>query len=101
MHYPRRGEVLGCDFEGLKEPEIIKERPVVIFSVSQARPNLAIVVPLSTTPPDTIQPWHHKLELVWETAESAGPSATCSMPCRTGDSPRGVWERLRMAAANT
>jgi uncharacterized protein YifN (PemK superfamily) len=69
QHYPRRGEVLGCDFAGLRQPEIVKSRPVVVFSVSPARPNLAIVVPLSTTPPQPVQPWHRRLHRVWDRQE--------------------------------
>ena len=61
IHYPRSREVLRCDFKGLNKPEMIKRRPVIVLSYSPARPHLAIVVPLSTTPPNPPQPWHHQL----------------------------------------
>lgn len=60
-HYPKAREVLECDFSGFRVPEMVKSRPVVIVSCSTARPGLVIVVPLSTTPPETEQPWHHML----------------------------------------
>lgn len=60
-HYPEKKEVLGCDFRGLISPEMMKNRPVVILSSSPARPNLALVIPLSCTAPTKPQPWHHKL----------------------------------------
>lgn len=60
-HYPKAREVLGCDFRGLTEPEMCKRRPVVVLSSSNARPGLAIVVPLSITAPIPPRPWHHHL----------------------------------------
>ena len=60
-HYPKAREVLGCDFRGLEKPEMCKRRPVVVLSYSSARPGLAVVVPLSTTPPNPPRPWHHLL----------------------------------------
>jgi mRNA interferase MazF len=61
IHSLKKGEVVGCYFDGFEEPEMIKDRPVMILSVSPARPGLAIIVPLSTTPPSRIELWHHKL----------------------------------------
>lgn len=61
MHYPRKREVLGCSFEGFSRPEICKRRPVIVLSCSRARPGLAIVVPLSTTPPRPLQAWHYPM----------------------------------------
>lgn len=61
-HYPKKREVLGCDFNGMRSPpEMGKHRPVVILSCSPARPRLALVIPLSTTAPEPVQPWHYKL----------------------------------------
>lgn len=60
-HYPKVREVLGCDFRVLSKPEMCKRRPVVILSYSRARPDLAIVVPLSTTEPRPRRPWHYLL----------------------------------------
>lgn len=61
-HYPKKREVLGCDFNGMRSPpEMGKQRPVIILSCSPARPRLALVVPLSTTAPKSVYPWHHKI----------------------------------------
>lgn len=60
-HHPKVREVLGCDFRGFSAPEMCKRRPVVVLSYSNARPGLAIVVPLSTTPPKPRRSWHHQL----------------------------------------
>jgi uncharacterized protein YifN (PemK superfamily) len=55
--------VLICDFAGFKAPEMVKARPVVIVSPNHlVRPGLVTVVPLSTTPPQPIQPYHHRLK---------------------------------------
>lgn len=61
--HPKPGLVLYCDFEGYVQPEIIKRRPVVVVSPEgMKRPGLVTVVPLSTTPPKPVQPWHYKLQ---------------------------------------
>lgn len=50
-----------CDFnQGFKEPEMVKHRAVVILS---SRNRLCTVVPLSTTPPDPIENYHHELDI--------------------------------------
>ena len=60
QYAPRSGTILLCDFTGI-EPEMVKRRPVVLLSsVSQG---LCLVVPLSTTPPQKIMPWHYLLRL--------------------------------------
>lgn len=58
---PKKQAVYMCDFKGLVLPEIVKTRPVVVVSASQARPGLATVIPLSTTPPVPTQRWHVQL----------------------------------------
>jgi uncharacterized protein YifN (PemK superfamily) len=69
-HYPKKREVLGCDFSGMwAPPEMGKRRPIVILSASPARPKLALVIPLSTTPPNPVQPWHHKMSRGWDKAD--------------------------------
>ena len=67
-HYPKSREVLGCDFGGLRKAEMSKRRPIIVLSYSSARPGLAIVVPLSTTEPTPLQPWHYELtkESQWD-----------------------------------
>jgi uncharacterized protein YifN (PemK superfamily) len=62
-YFPRRGEVLVCDFDtGFQPPEMVKKRPVVVVSRrdSHAR-RLCTVVPFSTTEPNPPGPWHHPL----------------------------------------
>ena len=61
--HPKPGQVLYCDFRGYMVPEIVKTRPVVIVSPGHlARPGLVTVVPLSTTPPDPVRPYHYRLQ---------------------------------------
>jgi len=61
--HPSPGCVLLCNFEGYIFPEIVKVRPVVIVSPKHLkRGDLHCVVPLSTTPPDHIEPYHYQLK---------------------------------------
>lgn len=62
-YYPRRAEVLICNFDsGFQPPEMVKKRPVVVVSTkaSHAR-RLCTVVPFSTTEPDHAHCWHYAL----------------------------------------
>ena len=60
--YPKQGQVLRCDFRGFIVPEMVKLRPVVVISPSLRHTDgLCTVVPISTTPPEPIKPWHIKL----------------------------------------
>jgi uncharacterized protein YifN (PemK superfamily) len=61
LYQPRPGEVVMCDFHGYVAPEMIKRRPVVVLARNRRNRQLVTVVPLSTTPPDPIDPWHHPL----------------------------------------
>ncbi len=57
--HPRRGTVLYCNFStGFMPPEMVKNRPVVVIS-GKANGGICTVVPLSTTAPSPIRPWHH------------------------------------------
>ena len=61
--YPKAGMVLMCDFDGYRVPEIVKNRPVVVVSPTRlTRHGLTTVVPLSTTAPSPVQPYHYILE---------------------------------------
>ena len=55
--------VLICDFNtGFKPPEMIKRRPVVVISPRPRRTNqLCTIVPLSTTAPNPVEPFHHRM----------------------------------------
>ena len=57
-----QGAILICDFKGFNAPEIVKRRPVIVVSPRlRLRGKLCSIVPLSTTPPPQIMPYHHKL----------------------------------------
>ena len=48
QYNPNKGQVLMCDFsEGFKEPEMVKERAVIVFK-SSGRSKLVTVIPLSS-----------------------------------------------------
>lgn len=58
-YHPKQGEVLRCDYSGLVPPEMDKVRCVVVISPKFInRPNLCTVVPLSTTEPKHLEPYH-------------------------------------------
>ena len=60
--HPQPGTILICDFDGLRDPEMIKRRPVVTISPRlRNRGRLVSVVPFSTTPPFVACDYHHKL----------------------------------------
>lgn len=62
--HPHPGMVLICDFNtGFKAPEMIKRRPVVVISPRPRRSNqLCTIVPLSTTAPNPVEPFHHRMD---------------------------------------
>ena len=58
------GTLLICDFDtGFKAPEMVKKRPVVVISPRRRRSvaQLCTVVPLSTTAPDPVERFHHRM----------------------------------------
>lgn len=62
--HPKPGMVLMCDFNtGFVAPEMIKKRPVVVVSPRPRRSNqLCTIVPLSTTRPIPVEPYHHQMD---------------------------------------
>lgn len=60
-YQPRTRSVLMCRFDGFYAPEMVKTRPVVILAKHKHNSKLVTVVPLSTTPPDTVEMHHHQL----------------------------------------
>lgn len=61
-YYPKQSHVLRCDFRGFVAPEMVKIRPVVIISPTLRHGSrLCTVVPLSTTAPSPVMPWHIRL----------------------------------------
>ncbi|OQX13960.1 MAG: hypothetical protein BWK73_10825 [Thiothrix lacustris] len=63
QYHPKRGQVLMCDFsEGFKPPEMVKNRPVIVFTPEfKGRSGLVSVVPLSTRKPAKIMPYHYQM----------------------------------------
>ena len=64
--HPQTGAVLLCSYEpGFKEPEMVKQRPVIVVTPRlRRRDDLCTVVPLSTTAPDFAESYHHEIEFV-------------------------------------
>ena len=62
--HPKPGTLLMCDFDtGFKAPEMVKKRPVVVISPRRRRSSaqLYTVVPLSTTAPNPVESFHHRM----------------------------------------
>lgn len=60
--HPPPGTIVICDFStGFRPPEMVKVRPVVVISPRRRTGQLATVVPLSSTPPLPVEPWHYRL----------------------------------------
>ena len=83
--HPKPGMVLICDFNtGFKAPEMIKRRPVVVISPRPRRSNrLCTIVPLSTTAPNPVEPFHHRMD-------------PCSLPGKLAR--RETWAKCDMLA---
>lgn len=57
--HPHPGTILICDFStGFQPPEMVKIRPVVVLSPRRRSSDLVTVVPLSSTKPAPLLPWH-------------------------------------------
>lgn len=62
--HPEQGTIVICDFTGFVPPEMVKRRPAVVVSPRlRKRSGLCTVVPLSTTQPEPICPYHFKLHV--------------------------------------
>lgn len=60
--HPGPGAIVICDFStGFRPPEMVKLRPVVVISPRRRTTQLATVVPLSSTAPVPVEPWHYRL----------------------------------------
>lgn len=61
--YPNPGMLLMCDFgTGFRVPEMVKKRLVVVLSPRLRRTSgLCTVVPLSTTFPNPVERFHHRM----------------------------------------
>ena len=67
-YHPKQGTVVRVKFdEAFKEPEMVKPRLCVVVSKPmKARPALCTVIPLSTTPPARIMPYHCQLNIPFD-----------------------------------
>jgi len=94
QYEPRLGTLVRCDFRGgFKPPEMVKPRPCVVLSRrGLERGRLCTVVPLSTTPPDPVHPYHHKLVTTQLPAALSGGDvwAKCDMLFTAS------WDRLNL-----
>jgi uncharacterized protein YifN (PemK superfamily) len=64
QHHPETGTIVICDFHGFVTPEMVKRRPAVVISPRlRNRGGLCTIVPLSTTPPDPVMPYHYRLHM--------------------------------------
>ena len=62
--HPEQGTIVICDFTGFVSPEMVKRRPAIIVSPRlRRREGLCTIVPLSTTPPEPVAPYHFKLHV--------------------------------------
>ena len=58
---PLRGQILMCDYtNGFIRPEMQKVRHCVVIS-PQRRTGTCLVVPLSTVPPEIVEPYHYMI----------------------------------------
>lgn len=63
QHNPRPGDLLQCDFTyraNPRDPEMDKARPIIV--VARPTNGLCIVVPLSTSRPRDVKPWHREMD---------------------------------------
>lgn len=61
---PKPGTIVICDFRGFIPPEMVKPRPAIVVSPKfRRRQGLCTIVPLSTTPPQRVEPYHHFLTI--------------------------------------
>ena len=64
QYHPTPGTIVICDFKGFVLPEMVKRRPAVVVSPRfRERTDLCTIVPLSTTEPTKVMPYHHRLYL--------------------------------------
>ena len=68
QYAPYAGQILLCDFRGFIKPEMEKTRPVVVLTprpLSEKKRTVTII-PLSTTDPKIIAPYHIRVQLPGE-----------------------------------
>ncbi|MCK3657267.1 hypothetical protein A4G18_00655 [Pasteurellaceae bacterium Pebbles2] len=60
-YQPKEKSVLMCDFAGFNAPEMVKVRPVIIIAKHKKNRELVTIVPLSTTQPEPLEPYHYPM----------------------------------------
>ena len=62
--HPEMGTIVICDFTSFVSPEMTKRRPAIVISPRfRDRGELCTIVPLSTTTPPVIMPYHYQLTI--------------------------------------
>jgi len=75
---PKPRSVVYCDFTGFRAPEMSKRRPVIVLRAHKRNRRLVYVVPLSTTPPEPMQPYHYHFRC---SPAAPGSAAECWAKC--------------------
>lgn len=74
--FPRAGQIYVCDFDGFREPEMVKKRPVIVVSPRLPhRSEIAAIVPISTTEP------RHDLPFCYRLSRNYHPNEGDDVPC--------------------
>jgi mRNA interferase MazF len=73
-YHPAQGSVVTVNFDtGFLPPEMVKRRLAIVLSPAiKARVGLCTVVPLSTTDPEAVAPYHHQFTIQFKLPPSWG-----------------------------
>ena len=93
--HPVQGTIVRVDLsQGFRPPEMGKRRPAVVLSPPlSGRKQLCAIVPLSTTAPTIVRPWHYRFELDPPLPE---PYATATMWAKCDMVQTVAFHRLRL-----
>lgn len=62
LFHPSAGQIFVCDFNGFKEPEMVKSRPIIVVSPRLPyRSEIVAIVPISLTAPKHDLPFCYRL----------------------------------------
>ncbi|MCL2717140.1 MAG: type II toxin-antitoxin system PemK/MazF family toxin [Alphaproteobacteria bacterium] len=74
--FPRAGQVLICDFNDFRPPEMVKTRPVIVVSPRLPyRSEIVAIVPISRSPPK------HNLPFCYRMSKNYNPQEDDDVPC--------------------
>jgi mRNA interferase MazF len=73
-YHPKQGSIVLADFDrGFVPPEMVKKRLAVVLTPQiKERSRLCTVVPLSTSRPETIMPYHTEITIPFDIPEPWG-----------------------------